>query len=308
MSKGIAGALVFALLILCSAPVAAEPLSISRFELADNIPIVEVWINGKGPFDFAVDSGATWMVLSPQLANQLSLRPTGFRNVSGGGPKSMRAPSVTLDSLRVGRLAVKQMEAYVVPLPPALFSPPRRKRHIVGLLGETLFHRYVTVIDYETSELAFFDRATYAPPQHAVALPMTLVFGGVVPAVTVSVDAQSGVFVLDTGSGAWPIATATFAKAALDQRYPAGKSEEAQGAGGSYSLRTICVTRFALGEQAFARVPMYVETSTLGLSSEGDFQGNLGYQVLRHFAVTLDFDNATVYLTPNAGGSAYKHC
>ncbi len=294
---------------MCSAPAAAaEPLSSSRFELADNIPIVEVWIDGKGPFDFAVDSGATWMVLSPQLANQLSLRPTGFRNVSGGGPDSMRAPSVVLDSLRVGSLAVKQMQAYVVPLPPALYSPPRHKKHIVGLLGETFFHRYVTVIDYETSELAFFDRNTYAPPEHAFALPMTLVFGGVVPAVPVSVDAQSAVFVLDTGSGAWPIATATFAKARLDQQYPAGKAQEAQGAGGSYSLRTICVTRFALGEAIFASVPMYVETNTLGLSAEGDFQGNLGYQVLRHFAVALDFDNATVYLTPNAGGSAYAHC
>ena len=82
----------------------------------------------------------------------------------------------------------------------------------------------------------------------------------------------------------------------------------AQGAGGSFLLRTICVTRFALGAAVFASVPMYVETSTLGLSAEGDFQGNLGYQILRHFAVALDFDNATVYLTPNAGGSAYAHC
>ena len=82
------GALLCALLILCSAPTAAaEPLSSSRFELADNIPIVDVWIDGKGPFAFAVDSGAAWMVLSPQLANQLNLRPTGFRNVSGGGPE-----------------------------------------------------------------------------------------------------------------------------------------------------------------------------------------------------------------------------
>ena len=248
------------------------------------------------------------MVLSPQLANQLNLRPTGFSNVSGGGPNSMRAPSVMLDALRIGRLAVTQMPAYVVPLPPALFSPPGHKKHIVGLLGETFFHRYVTVIDYETSELAFFDRATYVAPEHAFALPMTLVFGGVVPAVPVSVDAQSAVFVLDTGSGGWPIATAAFAKAALDKRYPAGKSEVAQGAGGSYSLRTICVTRFALGAAVFASVPMYVETSTLGLSAEGDFQGNLGYQILRHFAVALDFDNATVYFTPNAGGSAYAHC
>ena len=53
---------------------------------------------------------------------------------------------------------------------------------------------------------------------------------------------------------------------------------------------------------------MYVQARDFGIDTEGDFQGGFGYEILRHFAVALDFDRAAVYLTPNAGGNTYAHC
>jgi predicted aspartyl protease len=300
-------ALLCALLVLGATASAPSPLSTSRFEIVEGIPIVDVWINGRGPFSFAVDSGATWTVLSPQLARELKLRARASRNVSGAGPNAVPAAQVQMDSLRVGHAVVNAMQAYVLELPPGLYSPPGHK-HVLGLLGETFFHRYVTVIDYETNEIAFFDRATYAAPSRAIALPITLVSGAMVPAVPVSVDADTAVFELDTGSGGWPIATAAFAKSGIDLRYETRRTQTAQGAGGAYALRTICVAHFGLGALAFRDIPMYVQTNDLGITSEGDFQGNLGYQILRHFAVALDFDASKVYLTPNAGADRYVRC
>jgi hypothetical protein len=301
-------ALLCALLITLGATASAPaPVSTSRFEIVEGIPIVDVWIDGRGPFPFAVDSGATWTILSPQLARVLNLQSQASRSVSGAGPNAVRAAEVQMDSLRVGRAVANGMQAYVLELPPRLYSPPGHK-HVLGLLGETFFHRYVTVIDYETNEIAFFDRATYAPPGRAIALPITLVSGAMVPAVPVSVDADTAVFELDTGSGGWPIATAAFAKSGIDMRYETRRTQSAQGAGGAYALRTICVARFGLGTEAFHDIPMYVQTNDLGISAEGDFQGNLGYQILRHFAVALDFDASKVYLTPNAGKDAYARC
>ena len=219
----------------------------------------------------------------------------------------MRAAEVELTSLRVGHAAVANTQAYVVDLPPRLFSPPGHK-HIVGLLGEGFLHRFVTVVDYETSEIAFFDSLTYTPPRNGFALPMTLVSGAMVPAVPVSVDGDTAIFELDTGNGGGPIATAAFAKSGIDRRYPGGAPQSAQGAGGSYSLRTICATLFSVGSVGFAHIPMYVQTSDLGITSEGDFQGSFGYQILRQFAIALDFARSTVYFTPNAGRTAYARC
>jgi hypothetical protein len=295
------------LLHFAAAWVLAAIVSASPFQIVDDIPVVNVFVNGKGPFSFAVDTGATWTILTPELANQLKLKPVGFRPVSGAGPNGMQAVNVRLKSLRVGQAAASDMEAYVVPLAPRLFSPPGHG-HVYGLLGEGFFHRYVTVIDYETSELAFYGLGGYTPPHSGFALPMTLVSGAMVPAVPVSIDADTAVFMLDTGDGGWPNVTAAFAKKNINHRYPTGKDQAAQGEGGAYAMRTICLDHFAIAGVDFRNVPMYVQSADYGITAEGDFQGAIGYEILRHFAVALDFARSTVYLTPNADSLAYDHC
>ena len=72
----------------------------------------QVFINGKGPFKFIVDTGAERSVLSDTLVAQLGLTPTGKANVQG---LILRVPTdlVTIDELKYGKFT---KQGLVVPV------------------------------------------------------------------------------------------------------------------------------------------------------------------------------------------------
>src|SRR5260370_1090191 len=66
-------------------------------------PIVDVNINGKGPYRFILDTGASMTVISDDLKDELAL-PAGASNAHT--PDGASASLVRIDSLRVGDAAL----------------------------------------------------------------------------------------------------------------------------------------------------------------------------------------------------------
>lgn len=67
--------------------------------------IVKVWINGAGPFDFAVDTGAGSTILSPRAAQSARVSVASDRTVGLSGLSSTRANSAreaSVNSLAIG--------------------------------------------------------------------------------------------------------------------------------------------------------------------------------------------------------------
>jgi hypothetical protein len=76
--------------------------------------VVAATVNGKGPFRFIVDTGATHSTITPDLARALGLKPTEVPNVALNGITGTTQVSVvTLDKLQTGDLAE---EGVVVPV------------------------------------------------------------------------------------------------------------------------------------------------------------------------------------------------
>src|SRR5207245_3210989 len=77
-----------------SAPENPAPI---RFRKSLNLIFSSVMINGQGPYEFAVDTGATQTVLSEKLADQIGLKPvttTIMHGVGGGGQIDTKLYSV----------------------------------------------------------------------------------------------------------------------------------------------------------------------------------------------------------------------
>jgi len=53
------------------------PKTVIPMELFDGRPVVSVRVNGKGPFQFALDTGVTGTVISKELAHELGLPDMG---------------------------------------------------------------------------------------------------------------------------------------------------------------------------------------------------------------------------------------
>jgi predicted aspartyl protease len=94
--------------------VPGDPASTAvKLREVDTRMTVPVLINGKGPYRFIVDSGATRTVVSSRLAAELALPSAGLVPLHSVGGES-EVPAVQIDSLYVGALPAKAIVAPVL--------------------------------------------------------------------------------------------------------------------------------------------------------------------------------------------------
>jgi predicted aspartyl protease len=112
--------------------------------------IVQVKINGQGPYDFVLDTGATFTCLDDELADQLKLPAwkgsfgTVVVGPGGGGMKLLQ-----IDTLEVGEAKASQLPACSIDI--NRLAPPGLG--IQGLLGLNFLKSYRVTIDFEKKSL-----------------------------------------------------------------------------------------------------------------------------------------------------------
>jgi hypothetical protein len=132
------------------APVVEVPISFSG-----PMPIVEVMVNGQGPFRFTFDTGAGLEAdLDPAFVARLKLQPNG--KVRGGDPSGRNVQeydTVAIDSIVLGSVQFRKVTAT---------SRPRRMSPdaagVVGILGFPLFKDYLFTLDYPGKRLRLENR------------------------------------------------------------------------------------------------------------------------------------------------------
>ena len=109
------------------------------------MPAIEVTVNGKGPFLFAIDTGASGPGRADaSLVEKLSLPEVGqARGGDGSGANLQSMKVVQVDSLSIGDLDFKR-----VSLPSRDYNTTPNFPHIDGILGLDLFSGYLLTLDY----------------------------------------------------------------------------------------------------------------------------------------------------------------
>ena len=129
------------------------------FELVDGRIYVQAMVNGLGPFRFGVDTGASGMARADAaLVSTLALPIEGATDNSDG-IRTATAATVRIDTLRLGGLVRKNVEAISRDYrghstPAAAFD---------GLLARDFFADGLLVIDYPARTLAFTRAMSIAP-------------------------------------------------------------------------------------------------------------------------------------------------
>jgi predicted aspartyl protease len=135
-----------------------------RFDLAgaaDTAIVVPVSVNGKGPYSFVVDTGATLTCVDESLAKTLEL-PAASGAVGFGATIRSRGAIrlVSIESLEVGTAQGKDLMACTIDLQ-GLRSAGLEAR---GLLGLNFLKSYRVTFDFEAGTLGL-DRPGSAPAQ-----------------------------------------------------------------------------------------------------------------------------------------------
>jgi aspartyl protease len=110
----------------------------------NTIALVPIWVNGRGPYPFALDTGASQSLIDSSLVRALGLRVVGrsapLHGITGGG----RGQSVQIRNWRAGgvRLPAETISSF------KLLSG--RGNGPAGLLGSDVLSRYGKIaVDYD---------------------------------------------------------------------------------------------------------------------------------------------------------------
>lgn len=106
--------------------------------------IVPVFMVGRGPYDFALDTGAARSVVDSRVATQLRLPSTGTEQAVTGVSGTSEAVRVRVSTWRVDAIALP--DATIL----SLHLPAGGGPTLAGLLGSDMLSRFRTVtIDYQ---------------------------------------------------------------------------------------------------------------------------------------------------------------
>jgi Aspartyl protease len=92
-------------------PLFAAPTRLDRIGRV----MTHVMVNGKGPFRFVIDTGASRSTLAPHLARALNLKASVGRNVMlNGVTGAAEVPTVRVDSIEIGALRFDKQDLPVI--------------------------------------------------------------------------------------------------------------------------------------------------------------------------------------------------
>jgi len=242
--------------------------------------VVDMKINGQGPFRFVLGSAATISILDTSLLQEASLtRAEGQRAATAGGQP---AALYRIDELRAGGLVLRNITAAVMPLKnfASGASQPR------GILSAAIFQSCLLTYDYPGHRV-FIERGRLA----AADAQATFQYSPGLPVLPIRIAGMEWSARLDTGSSDGLTLPSRFLQelALASPPKSAGK------------MRTIAGD-FALS-RARIKSPIEIGRYTIDAGEvyfsdvmPGSAPGILGYQVLQHFAVTIDPQNRRIRL------------
>ena len=262
------------------------------FQLAGGSPVVECEIDGRGPFRMLVDTGAAVPVLDERLASELELTVLGETAIGDpSDPSAVRARRVHVDEIRLGDAAFEDMTAVSWKVSAGLLPPGVR-----GILGLPLFAECTCTLDYPRAELRL-QKGPLPEPDGKGVLALTRDPESGLLTLPIRVADVECVACLDSGNSASLVLPAE-----LESRLPLVPGSRKEGRG----LR-------ASGEVTFviARLDGRVRIGSAELERPevrfaAGSKANLGYEMLRHFAVAIDARNGRIrFESPAASDPAH---
>jgi predicted aspartyl protease len=115
--------------------------------------LVDVHVNGRGPFQFAIDTGTSTTAITPALAGQLALASTPIGAGTTAGAQ-VDVHAATVKSFQLGGASIDNMAVVVASFFEMLSSAVGAK--LDGIVGYNFLRNYKVAIDYPNGLLTLF--------------------------------------------------------------------------------------------------------------------------------------------------------
>jgi hypothetical protein len=266
------------------------------FTLTNNHIIVDVRIDGRGPYPFLVDTGGHDIV-TPYAAKGLGMRTVGDTPSSGAGEKSVSSGYAHVARIDAGGALLNNQTVVTLD-----FSPPDVEGiRLGGMLGVEFLERFVVQIDYGAKTLTLVDPAKFSTADRtASGVAVPFVFYEHMPQVTGTFDGRPARYDIDTGSRSEVTLTAPFvSRERLSEAYPNGtKITDGWGVGGASRSYVVRAGELSLGSVTTPQPIAGLSEAKHGSFSDSNYDGNVGSGLLKRYVATFDYSARTLYLKP----------
>jgi len=256
-------------------------------ELGAGWPVVEVFFGDRGPYRMIVDTGAMGLVLYGELAQELGLERIGETRIGDpSDPTAVPVEVVRVPELRLG-------DAYFSGIEAISWRDSLRSGDVRGIVGLPVFAGCTLTLDFPGAELRL-TRAPLAPGSRAAVQALERDPAGLI-SVPIEVAGHALHAHLDTGNaGSLILPGQLMPEIALVE----GTRREALGRRASGEVRFVIGTlqgdvRF--GTATVARPEVRLDPGLPVL--------NVGFGLLRDFALTIDQRSTTLALDHRSAAS-----
>ena len=259
----------------------------------------------QGKFDsfpdtlnFILDTGSGGISLDSSTAEYFKLKGTpsnktirgiaGIRNVRFLNEKKLHLPGLTVNNLSF------HINDYSILT--AVYGD-----RIDGIIGYSVFSRYIIKIDYDSSRIEFWTKGSFKYPKGGFLLKPLINSIPIQTAKVRDARAASERFLYDMGAGLNMMLSTDFLKdSALLGKKRKLYAKIAEGLGGKIDMFITVVKEVKLGPYKFKNVPVYVFDDVYNITSYPYLGGLIGNDLLRRFNVILNYDRQDIYLLPNS--------
>ncbi|WP_460621859.1 aspartyl protease family protein [Hymenobacter tenuis] len=318
LGRACAGWLALILLLTLAAPVLAQP-NLFQFQDAKkqrismpflmqrNLIVIEIRLNGKGPYNFLLDTGiGNSLITDPRLREEVGLAIGARFFVTGAGSEEN-----PLEAYQVSNVAVKLTEGISAPNMSFLMLSNDVLNlsgfvgmPIHGLLGSDVFRSFVVEVSPERQELTFHNPTTFKAPRGRRWVTLPLDMEGRKSYVTVPVQVTDSLklplrLVLDTGAG-HALSLETTSDPRLQVPKARLRTQLGRGLNGSINGYLGRVKGMQLGRYWVPTLlSSFPDAADVAQRADAPRNGNLGFELLKRFDIVIDYAHNRLMLRPN---------
>src|SRR5256884_2263004 len=256
-----------------------------------NLIFTQVSINGRGPYNFAVDTGATQTVISEKLIAEMGLQPITSTAVYGiGGAGKVDTKLYGVKEIAVGDVKIKN-------IPAGTFNDPLVSQLADGILGTAALSDFIITVNYPASQLELSRKRL---PATAAAEILPAWYFSNLLLVPLNVNGKQGNFIVDTGAVTTVLSHNMAAQLGINPNTPGAKIDLGIAGVGGFEgivLKVPNVTfKTAKNTETFPQV-VAIDLTQISKMIGTEVGGVAGYDFFSEYKVTLDYYGAEVRLS-----------
>ena len=264
------------------------------FTYFDNRMMIKCMIDGKGPFDMIVDTGAPVVAVTPETAYRLAQNVHNAGVITGAGNYAVKSGGTTLQRLSIAALSFNKVSAEVIDL-----SEIREKfhfPHLDGIIGYPILKQFATFVNVDAGTLSFTKTLPVLP-----AKSMTTSFEGVLPVIHGKIDGVATTVLVDSGDRSSLTLFGPFAKRhAFYNRYPSKKNIiTGYGLGGPIYADVFTLPNLYVLGAHLKSVITRASRQTGGVFASSEEGGSVGTGVLKRFNIIYDYPHHVIIAWPS---------